>query len=227
MAEQDLPTAPHLLAITPPDAARTPAVARRWAEGLREGLAQATGSGPATRVRVAIQVRDKQADDPQTSGLLDELRRQCPSIPVVLNGPPARAKRLGFDGFHLPAEGQEAIERQGRDEPLLLAGQSSHSIDEARQGASTGADYLVFGPVYDTPAKRRFGSPQGLTRLGEVCRAVAIPVLAIGGLDSSRIVDCWRAGAAGIAAIRSAGEATEVARMVSTLQDLMDGTIPG
>jgi thiamine-phosphate pyrophosphorylase len=83
----------------------------------------------------------------------------------------------------------------------FLLGVSCHSIDGAKADAA-GADYIFFGPVFPTPSKQKFGPPQGLARLTEVCRAVSIPVLAIGGITPENAKACLRAGAAGIAAIR-------------------------
>lgn len=84
----------------------------------------------------------------------------------------------------------------------FLVGCSCHSLEAAQYAADGGADYLFFGPVFATPAKLEYGTPQGLTRLAEVCRAVSIPVLAIGGITMENAGDCLSAGAAGIAAIR-------------------------
>ena len=85
--------------------------------------------------------------------------------------------------------------------PPRLIGASVHSLAAAREAAGQGADFLVFGPVYDTPSKRPYGPPQGLAQLEEVCRAVAVPVIAIGGIARDRVADVIRAGASGVAAI--------------------------
>jgi len=70
----------------------------------------------------------------------------------------------------------------------------------ARQAADEGADYLVFGPVFETASHP--GRPaRGLEALAEVAAAVPIPVLAIGGIDAERARACREAGAAGFAAI--------------------------
>jgi thiamine-phosphate pyrophosphorylase len=81
-------------------------------------------------------------------------------------------------------------------------GVSCHSIEGAREGEKSGANYIFFGPVFDTPSKRAFGPSQGTVRLAEVARAVRIPVIAIGGVNQTNAEECIRAGASGIAAIR-------------------------
>ena len=84
----------------------------------------------------------------------------------------------------------------------FLIGVSCHSVASARAAASSGAGYIFFGPVFPTPSKAAFGPPQGLLRLAEVCRAVTIPVLAIGGITLQNAAACADSGAAGIAAVR-------------------------
>ena len=81
-----------------------------------------------------------------------------------------------------------------------------------------GADYLVFGPVYRTRSKTQYGPPQGIDRLSEVCHAVSLPVLAIGGITVENARACREAGAAGIAAIRLFEEAKDLAAVVKALR---------
>src|SRR5262249_58621233 len=78
-----------------------------------------------------------------------------------------------------------------------VIGASVHSLDEARVAESGGADFLVFGPVYDTPSKRQYGAPQGLEGLSEVSAAIARPVIAVGGITPDRVREGIEAGAAG------------------------------
>ena len=83
----------------------------------------------------------------------------------------------------------------------LRIGASVHSQEEAQRAERAGAAWLFFGPVYDTPSKRRYGAPQGLAALAEVTRRVEIPVIAIGGITPERVAEVRGAGAAGVAAI--------------------------
>jgi thiamine-phosphate pyrophosphorylase len=102
----------------------------------------------------------------------------------------------------------------------VLAGVSCHSLASAQAAAVGGADYLVFGPVFQTPSKAAFGPAQGLAQLAEVCRAVSIPVLAIGGVTLANAAACREAGAAGIAAIRLFQESGEQRGNLPGLQAL-------
>ena len=122
----------------------------------------------------------------------------------VVNDDVEAALQLGADGVHL-GRGDEGAER-ALAEGLLL-GLSASSVEEAREAERRGAAYVGAGPVWATPSKADADPPVGLGGLGEICRAVAIPVVAIGGIDASNAADCIRAGAAGVAVIRAARDA--------------------
>lgn len=92
----------------------------------------------------------------------------------------------------------------------FLAGVSCHSLEAAEVAQRDGADYIFFGPVFATQSKERFGPPQGAARLEQICRAVSIPVLAIGGIALENVAACLSAGAAGVAAIRLFQEAADL-----------------
>src|SRR5207253_9784568 len=102
----------------------------------------------------------------------------------------------------------------------FLVGVSCHSLEAARSAASGGADYLFFGPIFATPSKAAFGAPQGLERLAEVCRAVSIPVLAVGGITLANASACLAAGASGIAAIRLFQDVPDISFVVESLRKL-------
>jgi thiamine-phosphate pyrophosphorylase len=97
-------------------------------------------------------------------------------------------------------------------------GVSCHSLETAGSAARDGADYIVFGPIFATPSKAAYGAPQGLERLAEVCRAISIPVLAIGGITLANASDCHAAGASGIAATRLFQDARDMPALVQSLR---------
>lgn len=104
----------------------------------------------------------------------------------------------------------------------FLIGASCHSLVEAREAETSGASYLIFGPVFDTPSKRAFGKPVGIAELSAVCATVKIPVLAIGGIDVRNVHECFRAGAAGIAAIRMFQDARDLQDLRRTIASLRE-----
>jgi thiamine-phosphate pyrophosphorylase len=116
----------------------------------------------------------------------------------------AHGVHLGESSLPVPDARQliaAAARKKALDESFLV-GVSTHSIEAALMAERDGADYVFFGPVFATPSKAAFGAPQGLARLTEVCQAVRIPVLAIGGITIQNAASCTQAGAAGLAAIR-------------------------
>lgn len=125
----------------------------------------------------------------------------------VVNDDVEAAIALGADGVHL-----------GRDDPGaelalaagLMLGTSASSVEEARAGEALGAAYIGAGPVWETPTKPDADPPIGLEGLAEICSAVSIPVIAIGGIDATNAADCVTAGAAGVAVVRAAGDARAV-----------------
>ena len=82
-------------------------------------------------------------------------------------------------------------------------GVSTHHETEAEVASILGADFVVFGPVFETESKRGYGPPQGLSKLRDVVGTVEdIPVIAIGGITLENAGECFNAGAHGVAAIR-------------------------
>jgi thiamine-phosphate pyrophosphorylase len=113
------------------------------------------------------------------------------------------ARAAGADGVQLTERSLPAsIVRQTCGEDFLI-GVSTHSLETALNARAEGADFVVFGPVFETESKRAFGPPQGLEKLREVTRALqGFPVVAIGGINLENFLECFRAGASGMAAIR-------------------------
>ena len=170
---------------------------------LQDSIRRAAAAGVAW-----IQIREKDLD---ARALVELARfavaetRETPAR-VLVNDRLDVALAANAAGVHL-GENSLPVEivaewrrRSGRLD--FLIGASCHSLDAARAAERGGANYVFFGPVFETPSKAAFGAPQGIERLREVCAAVKIPVLAIGGVNAENLRDCIQAGAAGIAAIR-------------------------
>ena len=112
------------------------------------------------------------------------------------------ARAAGADGVHLTTQSLPVDVVRSIHGADFLIGVSTHSLDEARAARAGGADFVVFGPVFETESKRPYGAPQGLDKLAEVTRALGeFPVVAIGGITVDNVDECFQAGARGIAAI--------------------------
>jgi thiamine-phosphate pyrophosphorylase len=142
----------------------------------------------------------------------------------VINDDVEAALELAADGVHL---GQDDT---GADRVLaagLVLGLSASTPAEAVAAQSAGAHYLGCGPVWSTATKPDAGDPIGLAGLALVCRAVRIPVIAIGGIDHGNAASCIRSGAAGVAVVRAASDARRIRGEIDALLDQTDWSSPG
>ncbi len=100
-----------------------------------------------------------------------------------------------------------------------LLGLSVHSLEETVQAESQGADYVILGPIYETPSKLAFGASIGIQTLEKACRAVRIPVVGIGGVTAARAREIRQAGAFGVAVITAIFGAEDVELATRELLD--------
>ncbi len=124
-------------------------------------------------------------------------------IPLLINDRVDVAQALDAAGVHLAGHSLSPALARRVLGPDKLIGVSTHSLDDARKAVGEGADFVVFGPVFDTPSKRQYGTPQGLQRLAEVVARVTCPVIAIGGIDPDNVSQVLQTGAHGVAMIRA------------------------
>jgi len=157
-------------------------------------VAEAVGAGLP-----AVQVREKDLPRVERLALCHRLRdvTRAAGATLFVNGDVELAREVGADGVHRPHNLVILLEDA---EALRVAG-STHSLIEARQAQDDGLDFILFGPVYDTPSKRAYGPPQGVEALRRIIESVTIPVLAIGGVTPERVREVRAAGAAGVAVI--------------------------
>lgn len=154
-----------------------------------------------------------------------DLRPEEVSTRILVNDRLDVALAAQAGGVHLgekslaPEEARQLVKSLHREKDFLI-GVSCHSLEAAKTAGRGGADYLFFGPVFATPSKAAYGAPQGVQRLAEVCRAAAVPVLAIGGITLENAAECISAGASGIAGIRLFQDGLDVASIVTDLQKL-------
>lgn len=120
---------------------------------------------------------------------------------VLINERADIAAAARLDGVHLPADSAGPTACRWALSREAVIGVSCHSLKETALAEEEGADFVVFGPVFDTPSKRGFGPPRGLSSLAEICRKRETPVLALGGVTAKNAAECRDAGAAGIAGI--------------------------
>ncbi len=151
----------------------------------------------------AIQLREKNLSENELRSLAKDVLKltQKYSALLIINHRAELAHAIGADGVHL-TESSPAVRKIRKQFPDLLIGKSTHSLQGAMRAQHQGADFVTFSPVYDTPSKQQYGPPQGLEKLKHVCAGLDIPVLALGGIDLSRITSVREQGAFGVALIR-------------------------
>jgi thiamine-phosphate pyrophosphorylase len=103
--------------------------------------------------------------------------------------------------------------------PQRLLGVSVHTVDEGLLAQSQGADYIVLGPIYETPSKQVFGPPLGIHTLEKACRLIRIPIIGIGGVTAARAREMRCAGAFGAAVITAILGADDIE---SATRELLD-----
>ena len=151
----------------------------------------------------AVQAREKDLGAADLAVLCRRLREltRAHGARLVVNDRVDVALAVGADAVQRTQASLPVDDIRRVAGPRLAIGASAHSLEDAIDAELRGADWVVFGPVYDTPSKRRWGPPQGLERLAKAASAVRVPIVAIGGITPERVKDVRAAGATGVAAI--------------------------
>lgn len=136
---------------------------------------------------------------------------------LLINDRADIAGAAGADGVQLTSASLGADVVRKAFPPDFLIGVSAHSHDDVRQAAAGGADFALFGPVFETPGK---GAGTGVSTLREVCTATApLPVMAIGGVDADNFGSVIDAGAVGFAAIRALNDVGQLSEFVESVRN--------
>ena len=152
-----------------------------------------------------IQIREKDLGTRELLRFVEAVRQLAHPfrVPCLINDRVDLVLATKAAGVQLRADSvptQEARKFLGTG---YLIGKSVHSAEEALQSEQDGADFVVLGPVYETPSKQQYGPPLGLDVIREAVRHCTIPVYAIGGLTPARVEHVMGAGAVGVAVISS------------------------
>jgi thiamine-phosphate pyrophosphorylase len=152
-----------------------------------------------------VQIREK---DLATRDLTSLSQQLFPLIKpqhgiVLLNDRIDLVLALGADGVHLRTDSLPVSVARRLLGTGHLIGVSTHSVEEALVAEAEGADFIVLGPIFDTPSKRAYGAPLGIRILQETSRSIHLPIYAIGGITPIRIPPVLASGAYGVAVISS------------------------
>ncbi len=126
----------------------------------------------------------------------------------------------GADGVQLPENSFTPEDARALLGPGRLVGRSVHDREGAVCAERAGADFLVVGPVFETPGK---GPALGLSKAAEIRSAVGVPCLAVGGIDAERLPSVLSAGFAGAAAIRALAAAPDPEAAARSFRRVLGG----
>lgn len=172
---------------------------RSWLKGqtLAQQVEQALLGGATM-----VQLREKQLDLPHFRREALEIQALCRryGAPFLINDNVDLALEIGADGVHVGQEDMEAGLVRQKLGPGKILGVSAHSPEEALRAQAAGADYLGAGAVFHTGTKTDV-STLSYDTLGDICAAVHIPVVAIGGINEDNILRLKGTGIAGAAVV--------------------------
>ncbi|MCX8026688.1 MAG: thiamine phosphate synthase [Thermodesulfovibrionales bacterium] len=150
-----------------------------------------------------LQMREKDLPDRQMLNLAYRLRDITSrySARLFVNDRLDIAMIVSADGIHLGQSSIYADVVRDTSQQKMQIGVSTHSLDEALDAQRRSADFITFGPVFDTPSKRAYGAPVGIKKLQEVVKTVEIPVYAIGGIKLENLSEIKKIKPKGVALI--------------------------
>ena len=149
----------------------------------------------------AIQLREKDLSDAEYIKLAEPLCRLCHtySAQPFINSRIEIAMDVGADGLHLPGDSASVEKVIEQTNGCFIIGSSVHTLTEAKQRETEGADFITYSPIYPTLSKPDYGPAVGVEGLQNIAEGVNIPVFALGGITPERVSECLDAGAYGVA----------------------------
>jgi thiamine-phosphate pyrophosphorylase len=152
---------------------------------------------------LAIQLRERDLSSRELLRLAQQVHQltTASGAQLLINDRVDIALALDGAGVHLRANSLPVATARKILGVRRLLGISTHSVEETVRAEGEGADYVVLGPIYETPSKTMYGAPLGVHRLEEACRLVRVPIIGIGGVTAARAGEIRRAGAFGVAVV--------------------------
>jgi thiamine-phosphate pyrophosphorylase len=156
-------------------------------EAALEGAAEVGPPGS-----IAVQLREKDLEARELYELATALKRSCAKFgaPLIVNDRMDVALAANADGAHLASTSFAVADARTLLGPSRLIGVSTHLVEEVITAATDGADFVVFGPVYDPLSKGAYARAKGLTALTDAVKAAdGMPLYALGGINQSRVTE--------------------------------------
>ncbi len=168
-----------------------------------------------------VQLREKNLSDDAFLAEAFEMAALCRryGVPLFINDNVEVAIRCGADGVHVGQSDMEAGEVRRRVGDGMMIGVSVHSVEEALRAQRSGADCLGVGAMFSTSTKPDAGVLSWQT-LHNICQAVDIPVVAIGGINARNIEQLSGSGVDGVALVSAIFGAENIEETCRTLRAL-------
>jgi len=191
---------------------------RSWlGNGTLSDAVEAALRGGATMV----QLREKsltQEDFLQEAKMLATLCARF-QIPFLINDNLEIALACNADGVHVGQDDMDPQKARALLGPGKILGVSAHTVQQALAAEKTGADYLGVGAVFSTATKQDAASVP-LETVREICQAVSIPVVAIGGISADNILSLQNSGVVGAAVVSALFAAEDIFSAAQNLSRL-------
>lgn len=173
-----------------------------------------------------VQLREKGRSESEIIALAKELKELTHyyNVPLIINDSPSIAKQSGADGVHLGMSDGEVSEAREFLGGKAIIGGSARTVERAKMLESQGADYLGVGAVFGTKTKAD-AKTINTNILSDICHAVKIPVVAIGGVNKENIIRLKGTGANGIAVVSAIMGSADVYRATIELNSMLKNII--
>ena len=143
------------------------------------------------------------------------------AIPLIINDHAEIAREIGAEGVHAGQDDLAIAQAREIIGPDCIVGRSTHSVAQARQAASEGADYIGFGPLFATPTKPDY-APIGLRDIATVHAEIRIPIFCIGGIKLHNLPEVLAAGAARVVIVSGLLQAPDIAEYARSAKALLN-----
>ncbi|TDF95788.1 thiamine phosphate synthase [Paenibacillus piri] len=169
----------------------------------------------------AVHLREKQRGAKELAAWYDALKPLFAGADIYINDRLDTALAVSAPGVQL-AYGSLSVKQSRRILPAAIRiGCSVHSAAEAVEAANDGADYVVYGHIFDSGSKPGL-PPRGIRALAEVVEACPVPVIAIGGIEPDNVGEVLATGCAGIAVLSGILLAPEPTRQLVRFREALE-----
>lgn len=171
---------------------------RRWLEenqSLSDAIKEAVNGGATM-----IQLREKNMSDDELKKEALLIKDSC-NVPLIIDNNVEVCKAVGTDGVHVGQDDMPVKEARAILGDDYIIGATAHNVEEALQAEKDGADYLGVGAAFGSSTKKDAKKIVSLEEYKKITQAVSIPVVAIGGIDETNIMQMKGLGLSGVAVV--------------------------